>query len=208
MAISIVIVDDHALFRQGLRHILELEGGFTVVGEATNGTEAVQIVRTLQPDIVLMDISMPNSNGIEATQKIKRIRPSTAVILLTMHEDSFFQQEAMKIGASGYVLKRSPYTELFSAIKKVHTGHTYFTPLHEKLDITLMTPISSKFLTVREKEILRMLANGMVNKEISGDLCISIKTVETHRKNIMKKLNLHNLSDIIKYAMAHGLIQQ
>lgn len=208
MAISILIVDDHALFRQGLRHILELEGGFTVVGEASDGSEAVQIVRTLQPDIVLMDISMPNSNGVEATQKIKRILPATGIIFLTMHEDPFLQQEAMQIGASGYVLKRSAYRELFDAIKKVHSGQTYFLPLHVKVDGTLMAPPFYKNLSVREKEILRMLAKGMANKEISGDLCISINTVETHRKNIMKKLNLHSLSDIIKYALVHGLIQQ
>jgi DNA-binding NarL/FixJ family response regulator len=125
-----------------------------------------------------------------------------------MHEDTFLQQEAMKTGASGYVLKRSPYTELFSAIKKVHSGHTYISPLHEKLNTTLKTPTSCNSLTVREKEIFRMLANGMINKEISDYLCISVFTVETHRRNIMNKLNLHSLSDIIKYAMAHGLIQQ
>ncbi len=208
MAISIMIVDDHVLFRQGLKSILELEGGFAVVGEASDGSEAVQRVRELKPDIILMDISMPNSNGIEATRKIKQILPSTAIILLTMHEDTFFQQEAMKIGASGYVLKRSPYTELFIVIKKVHSDHTYISPLHKKLDITLMTPTSCNSLTVRENEIFRMLANGMINKEISDYLCISVYTVETHRRNIMNKLNLHSLSDIIKYAMAHGLIQQ
>ncbi|MBI5193459.1 MAG: response regulator transcription factor [Nitrospirae bacterium] len=208
MAINILIVDDHVLFRHGLKRVLEMEGGFAVVGEASDGNEAVQKARALHPNIILMDISMPNSNGIEATKKIKQILPSTAIILLTMHEDPFLQQEAMKIGASGYILKRASYTELFITIKKVHIDHTNISPLHEKLDITLKPTTPCNSLTVREKEIFRMLAGGMVNKEISEHLCISIYTVETHRKNIMKKLNLHSLSDIIKYAMAHGLIQQ
>ena len=208
MTISILIVDDHALFRQGLKRILELEGGFNIVGEASDGNEAVQLVKTLNPNIVLMDISMPNSNGIEASQKIKRILPSTAIILLTMHEDPFIQHEAMKIGVSGYVMKRSPHTELFDTIKKVHSDHAYFIPQHGKVDVALITPPHYNDLTLREKEILRMLAKGMVNKAISEQLCISIYTVETHRRNIMKKLSLHNLSDIIKYALVHGLIQQ
>lgn len=208
MAINILIVDDHVLFRQGLKHVLEMEGGFAVVGEASDGGEAFQLVKILKPDIVLMDISMPNSNGIEATQKIKRILPSIAIILLTMYEDSFLQKEAMKIGASGYVLKRSPYTELFGVIQKVHTNHAYFISSPKIEDVTLMAPPFFNDLTMREKEILRMLAYGMENKEISKHLCISIYTVGTHRRNIMNKLNLHSLSEIIKYALMHGMMQQ
>lgn len=208
MAIRLLIVDDHALFRQGLKRILALDSGFTVVGEAASGDDAVQLTRTLQPDIVLMDVSMPNTNGVEAAQKLKRIVPATAIILLTMHENNFLQQEAVKIGVSGYILKRSSDRELFDAIKKVHSGSTYFLPLSGKDNSTSIAPYVYKDLTVREKDILRMLAKGMVNREISGQLCISINTVETHRKNIMKKLNLHNLSEIIKYALIHGLIQQ
>lgn len=208
MAISILIVDDHVLFRQGLRRVLELEAGFIVTGEASDGGEAIQLVKTSKPDIVLMDISMPNLNGLEATQKIKHIQPSTNVILLSMHEDSFLQQEAIRIGASAYVLKRSPYTELFSAIKKVHATQISKSPLHEKLDISLKAPTPCSILTLREKEIFRMIANGRLNKEIADYLCISVFTVETHRRNIMKKLKLHNLSDIIRYAMIHGLIKQ
>ncbi len=207
MAINILIVDDHTLFRQGLRRVLELEIDFAVVGEAMDGGEAVKIVKALSPDLILMDISMPNYNGIDAAREIKRMLPATSIIFLTMYEDAFIQQEVIKAGASGYVLKRSMYEELFDAIRKVQSGNTCFLPLEGKIADNLIMPSLNKDLSLREKEILSMLARGMANKEISLHLGITIRTVETHRKNIMKKLNLHCFSDIIKYALAHGLIQ-
>lgn len=206
--IRILLVDDHALFRQGLRRILESENDFTIVGEAYDGDNACEIAKALSPDIILMDISMPNCNGIEASQKIKQILPLTGIILLTMHEDLFLQREGKNIGVSGYVLKKSADKELIDVIRKVHSGQTYFqsepdTPVTVSSDI-----MSFDTLSMREKEILRMLANGMTNIEISGHACISVNTVETHRKNIMKKLKLHSLSEIIKFALVHGLIQR
>lgn len=204
----ILIVDDHALFRQGLRRILESEGRFVVVGEASDGIEAIRMARDLCPNIILMDISMPHFNGMEATRKIKRLLPSTDIILLAMHEDLFLQEEGLRMGASGYLLKKAVDRELFEAIERVNSGQTY-SPSPDKERGESPAPTSSyETLSFREKEILRMLAGGMTNKDIAQHLCISVNTVETHRKNVMKKLNLHNLSEIIKYALIHGLIQR
>lgn len=206
--VNVLIVDDHALFRQGLRRILESLNGISIVGEASDGNEAVQMARETNPDIILMDVSMPHLNGLEATQRIKRILPDTAVILLTMYEDNFLQEDGMRIGASGYLPKKSVDKELFEAIDTVSSGEKYFYPFSQSTRSPSMpSVISYEFLSTREKEILRLLAGGMTNKSISEHLCISINTVETHRKKIMKKLNLHNLSDIIKYTMVHGIIR-
>ncbi|MBI5755816.1 MAG: response regulator transcription factor [Nitrospirae bacterium] len=205
--ISILIVDDHALFRQGLRRILESDHGFAVVGEATDGGEAIQLARELHPNIILMDISMPHLNGLEATQKIKRLLPKTDVLLLTMHEDTFLQEEGLRMGASGYILKKSVDRDLFEAIRRVRSGYPYSPPPNMKGGKSSIVPPSYETLSFREKEILRLLARGMTNREISEFLYISVNTVETHRRNVMKKLNIHNLSEIIKYALVHGLIQ-
>jgi len=211
-AINILIVDDHALFRQGLRRILESLKRITVVGEASDGNEAIQLARETNPDIILMDVSMPHLNGLEATQRIKRILPDTSIILLTMYEDNFLQEDGMNIGASGYLPKKSVDRELFDAIDVVSSGEKYFYRFsqisQDTRSVSQGSVISYESLSAREKEILRLLAGGMTNKDISENLCISINTVETHRKNIMKKLNLHNLSDIIKYTMVHGLLRQ
>lgn len=206
--INVLIVDDHALFRQGLRRILESLKDVSIVGEAADGNEAVQAARETNPDIILMDVSMPHLNGLEATQRIKRILPDTDVILLTMYEDNFLQEDGMKIGASGYLPKKSVDKELFEAIRTVSSGEKYFYqfPQNTKSE-SPSSAISYESLSSREKEILRLLAGGMANKTISEHLCISINTVETHRKKIMKKLKLHNLSDIIKYTLVHGIIR-
>lgn len=206
--ISILLVDDHALFRQGLRRILESEQDFIITGEADDGNNALQMARILSPDIILMDITMPNCNGIEASQKIKQILPMTNIIILTMHEDLFLQKEGKKIGVSGYILKKSADKELIDAIRKVHAGQSYFNTNFESGKTSLSDITSYETLSAREKEILRLLANGMTNMAISEHFCLSVSTVETHRKNIMKKLNLHSLSGIIKFALVHGLIQQ
>lgn len=205
--ISILIVDDHALFRQGLRRILEAEKDFIVTGEAGDGNKALSMAEVLSPSIILMDISMPHCNGIEASQKIKQILPLTNIIILTMHEDFFLQKEGRKIGVSGYILKKSADKELIDAIRTVHSGQSYFNIKVDTEKTSLADITSYDTLSAREKEILRMLANGMANREISEHLCISVNTAETHRKNIMRKLNLHSLSEIIKFALVHGLIQ-
>ncbi|MBI5194549.1 MAG: response regulator transcription factor [Nitrospirae bacterium] len=206
--IRILLVDDHALFRQGLRRILESEKDFTIVGEAYDGDNALEIAGALSPDIILMDISMPNCNGIEASQKIKQMLPLTGIILLTMHEDLFLQREGKNIGVSGYVLKKSADKELIDAIRKVYSGQTFFLSQPDTPVTVSSDTMYYDILSAREKEMLRLLANGMTNIEISRHACISVNTVETHRKNIMKKLKLHSLSEIIKFALVHGLIQR
>lgn len=206
--IKIFIVDDHTLFRQGFRRILESSAGnLRVVGEAPNGSEAIQLVEALRPDIIFMDISMPQMNGLEATRQITEMFPSSHVILLTMYEDPFIQEEGRKAGASGFLLKKSVDREVFESIQEVISGRSYFTTLKvpAKEDRSKGLP-SFDTLSSREKEILRHLANGMSNREIAPFLGISINTVETHRKNLMKKLKLHNMSEIIRYALLHGLI--
>lgn len=211
-AVNVLIVDDHALFRQGLKHILESLKWVSIVGEASDGNEAIHLARETNPDIILMDVSMPHLNGLEATQRIKRILPDTGVILLTMYEDNFLQEDGMRIGASGYLPKKSVDRELFDAIAAVSSGEKYFyrfSQISPDAGSSFPAPvISYESLSAREKEVLRLLAGGMTNKSISEHLCISINTVETHRKKIMKKLDLHNLSDIIKYTMVHGLLRQ
>lgn len=208
--VTILIVDDHTLFRQGLRHILESEAGFSVAGEAADGDEAVKLAKSLRPHVILMDISMPFMNGIEAALKIKKAVPGTHILFLTMHENPFLQEEGQRIGASGYILKKSVDRELFDAIRKILSGSSYFPSPSNRQGKATSVATSSSYdgLSLREKEILRMLAGGMTNKEIAGHLHISVNTVETHRKNFMKKLNLHNLSEVIKYALVHGIIQR
>ncbi len=206
--IKILLVDDHAMFRQGLRRILESESDFMITGEADDGIKALQMAKVLLPDIILMDISMPDCNGIEASQKIKQVLPLTNIIILTMHEDLFLQREGKKIGVSGYILKKSADTELIDAIRKVHSGHTYFN-IEADTSESFSTEIASyDSLSSREKEILRRLVTGMTNSEMAEHFCISVSTVETHRKNVMKKLKLHSLSELIKFALMHGLIQR
>jgi len=202
--INILIVDDHALFRQGLRRILESRKKFTVLGEASDGEEAFRMTKKLRPHIVIMDITMPYSNGLEATQRIKRQFPDVHVLLLTMHEDPFIVEEGLKVGASGYIVKKAVDRELFEAIDKILKGEVHI-PSFSQQDKKISS-YTYKNLSAREQEILRLLASGMTNKDISEFLGISINTVETHRKNFMKKLNLHSLSDIIKYAIIHGII--
>ena len=202
--INVLIVDDHALFRQGLRRILESRKKFVILGEASDGDEAFRMAKKLQPHIIIMDITMPYSNGLEATQRIKRLFPHIHVLLLTMHEDPFIVEEGLKVGASGYIVKKAVDRELFEAIDKILRGEVHI-PSFSQHDKKIAS-YAYKNLSAREQEILRLLAGGMTNKDISEFLGISINTVETHRKNFMKKLNLHSLSDIIKYAIIHGLI--
>jgi DNA-binding NarL/FixJ family response regulator len=206
--IRIFLVDDHVLFRQGLKRILESEEGYSVVGEASDGDSAVQLIPLVQPDIVLMDISMPTLNGMAATRKIKQVFPKAAVLLLTMHEDPFLPGEGLRMGASGYLLKKSADREVLKAINLVRAGLTYFPPLSPReKSFPPPSPLPHENLSSREKEILRHLANGKTNQEIARYLDISVSTVETHRRNLMKKLGFHNLSEIIRYALLHGIIQ-
>ncbi len=212
--ITLMLADDHAVVRSGLRMLLDAQPDMEIVGEAETGVEAIAKTQALRPDIVLMDVEMPEMNGIEATRKIKELVPETAVLALTMYEDDQYFFEMLRAGASGYVPKRAAPDELVNAIRVVSKGEVFLYPtlaahlvndyLHR--DETSVTPDTEEELTPRENEVLIQIAEGLTNPEIAEKLTISIKTVDRHRENIMRKLNLHSRVDLVKYAIRKGLI--
>lgn len=212
--IHLILADDHAVVRSGLRMLLEAQPDIEIVGEAETGEEAVAMVEELKPDAVLMDIQMPDLNGIEATKQIKANSPETKVLALTMHEDDHYFFEMLHAGASGYVLKRAAPDELVNAIRTVCRGEVFLYPTMAKRLVTDYLKRAEKFegskgyrdLTPREQEVLTLIAEGYSNAEIANDLYISIKTVDRHRENIMRKLNMHSRIDLVKYAIRTGLI--
>ena len=212
--IRVLLVEDHTIVRKGLYSLLAAEKDFEIVGEAQNGREAIEKVEVLGPDIVLMDISMPGLNGLEATRQIKKHFPKVNVLILTMHADEEYVFQILQAGASGYILKQSAFEELVSAIRIVWRGESYLSPTVSKtvIDGYLKHASSAKaddgynILTRREGEILQLLAEGSSTREIADTLCISVKTVETHRSHIMEKLNLHNTAELVKYAIRKGII--
>jgi two-component system response regulator NreC len=211
--IRLLLVDDHAVVRSGLRMLLQAQPDMRIVGEAESGTEAIHQVRLHRPDVVLMDIQMPDMNGIESTKEIKRMSASTAVLALTMHEDDQYFFEMLRAGASGYVPKRAAPDELVSAIRTVSQGQVFLYPsLAARLVQSYLgqpraadSPPANE-LTPREQEVLTLIAEGLTNPEIADKLVISTKTVGRHRENIMRKLNLHSRVDLVKYAIREGLI--
>ncbi len=212
--IKLVLADDHAVVRSGLRMLLQAQPDMEIVGEAESGTQALNQVRTLQPDVILMDIQMPGMNGIEATRQIKEAYVDTAVLALTMHEDDQYFFEMLQAGASGYLPKRAAPDELVRAIRTVSRGEVFLYPsLATRLVQTYVGGDAGddsvalvSDLTPREKEVLVLIAEGLTNPEIADKLVISVKTVDRHRENIMRKLNLHSRIDLVKYAIRHGLI--
>ena len=212
--IKLMLADDHAVVRSGLRMLLDAQPDMEIIAEAETGAEAVAKVQDLRPDIVLMDVEMPGMNGIEATQKIKESVPETAVLALTMYEDDQYFFEMLKAGASGYVPKRAAPDELVNAIRTVSKGGVFLYPtLAARLvndylnrDETAVADDDEQDLTPREKEVLVQIAEGLTNPEIAEELTISVKTVDRHRENIMRKLNLHSRVDLVKYAIRKGLI--
>jgi len=212
--IRLLMVDDHEIVRAGLRMLLQAQPDIEIVAEADNGRDAVAKVRELQPDIVLMDISLPDMDGFEATQQIKRARPKTAVLALTMHESDDYFFKMLQAGASGYVPKKAAPTDLVTAIRTVREGGVFLYPaLAKSLVRDYMgraTEGSERAaldgLTEREQEVLKLIADGSTNQEIANQLTISVKTVERHRANIMGKLNLHSRTELVKYAIRKGLI--
>ncbi|KTE92476.1 two-component system response regulator [Desulfitobacterium hafniense] len=208
--IKIFLVDDHTIFRQGIRLLLNLQSDFEVIGEADNGNQAVLMVQQLDPDVVLMDIAMKGMDGLTATKEILAMSPKTKVILLTQHENKEYILPALKIGAAGYVLKRAAADEVVNAIRATYQGRSFLDP--EIADIVINayrhgSDDSYENLTEREREILILLAKGHTNNEIAPILNISSKTVDYHRSNLMKKLSLHNKVELTKYALKKGLIQ-
>ena len=212
MDLKVLIADDHAIFREGLRGLLEREPGMMVVGEATNGIEAVQRSRELRPDVIVMDISMPDMNGIEATRKIVSEHKDIRVLALSMESDRRFIVEVLEAGATGYILKDAFFEELANAIRTVAQGETYLGPRITELiikdyiqRIPDCLPLTHNSLTQRERVMLQLIADGRNTKEIAGEFGISIKTVEVHRQNIMKKLDLYSIAELTKYAVREGL---
>lgn len=212
--LRLLLADDHAVVRSGLRMLLEAQPDFEIVGEAETGTAAVMMVKELKPDAVLMDIQMPDLNGIEATKLIRDESPETRVLALTMHEDDHYFFEMLQAGASGYVLKRAAPDELVQAIRTVCRGEVFLYPTMAKRLVSDYLKRSDENdtaraysdLTEREQEVLTLIAEGLSNAEIANNLYISVKTVDRHRENIMRKLNMHSRIDLVKYAIRTGLI--
>ena len=212
--IRIVLADDHTVMRSGLRLLLEREPSFSVAGEASDGRAAVQMVEKLSPDVVVMDIAMPNLNGIEAAARIAESRPQTAVVMLSMHSDESYVLRALKAGARGYLLKDSAESDLISAVKNVNEGRTFFSPAISNLLVEEYireirgrgVEDSYELLTPRERELLQLMAEGKTTKEIAAELGLSPYTVDTHRSNLMRKLNLNGLAELILYAVRKGVI--
>jgi len=210
--IRVLLADDHAIVREGVRLLLNAQPDIEVVGEASNGEQALALARTLAPDIVLMDIGMPGMNGLEATQALKAAQPQTNILVLTMHEGEDYFFRILAAGASGYLLKGASSGELLSAIRAVHAGGVYLYPtMAKKLmgDYLKGQKVGSERdpLTPREREVLKLIAEGKTNREIAEELVLSQNTVQTHRLHLMEKLNLHNRTELIKYAMRRGLIE-
>ena len=212
--IRLLLADDHVVVRSGLRMLLQAREDIEIVGEAENGREAIEKVRTLHPDVVLLDVQMPDMNGIDATRRIKAVAPETAVLALTMHEDDHYFFEMLHAGASGYVPKRAAPDELVKALHTVSQGNVFLYPsLATRLVKDYLQraesgdqPLVQDDLTPRELEVLTLIAEGLTNAEIADRLVISVKTVDRHRENLMRKLNLHNRIDLVKYALKMGLI--
>ena len=212
--IRILIADDHGIVRAGIRSLLENQPDMEVVGEAADGWEAVALATRLRPDVVLMDIAMPGLRGMEATQEIHQRVPEVRVLALTMHDREEYFFAMLEAGASGYVLKEGAPEELLTAIRSVHRGEAFLSPAVTRLVLedylaNRNAGATSRFdhLTLREKEVLQLAAEGKTNREIADTLSISIKTVEKHRSSLMHKLGLRSLSDLIKYAISKGLIE-
>lgn len=212
--IRILLADDHVVMRRGLRLLLETQSGFTVVAEASDGSEAVERARATAPDVAVLDIAMPNLNGVDAAQRIHEMHPDTAIVILSMHSDEAYVLRALRAGARGYLLKDSAEGDLIEAIRRVSDGKTFFSPeISRMLAEDYVREIRTRgfadsydLLTSREREILHLLAQGRSNKEIAALWNLSTYTVETHRRNLQEKLNLRNFADLVLYAVRKGII--
>jgi len=214
MPIRILIADDHGVLRAGLRVLLDAEPELEVVGEATNGEEALNLAMDKRPNVVLLDISMPGPGGIEVTRRLAAALPSARVLILTIHEDEALLREAMRAGAAGYITKRAIEPELINAIHAVWRGDVYIHPAMTRAllqDMSITTPSGREALveplTPRETEVLRLIAHGHTNRQAAEILSISTRTVESHRANIMDKLGVRGRVELVRYAMEHGLLE-
>jgi len=210
--IRILLADDHAVLRAGLRALLAAQDDLEVVGEASDGAEAIRLCQTLRPDVVVMDIGMPGVSGIDATARIKRDLPGTKVLILSMHDDRGYLRQVLRVGASGYVLKKAADTELLAAIRAAARGEVFLDPtLAKALVDEVMEPKTAggeaPALSDREREVLRLLAHGHTNQQVADRLCISVKSVETYKARLMEKLGLKGRAELVRHALQHGLLK-
>jgi len=210
--IRILLADDHAVLRAGLRALLAAQGDLEVVGEASEGAEAIRLCQALRPDVVVMDISMPGVSGIDATACIKRDLPSTKVLILSMHDDRGYLRQVLRVGASGYVLKKAADTELLAAIRAAARGDVFLDPalakaLVDEVVEPRVTSAEPPALSDREREVLRLLAHGHTNQQVADRLCISVKSVETYKARLMEKLGLKGRAELVRHALQHGLLK-
>jgi DNA-binding NarL/FixJ family response regulator len=207
--IRILLADDHAVVRQGFKMILSAQPDMEIVGEAGNGREAVELAEELKPDVVVMDVAMPELNGIEATRRLGASVPHARVVALSMHKDSVYVREVLRAGARAYLLKESVSGDLVAAVRAVSQGEGYLSPAVSNAVLDdyrkhVTDPID--LLSSREREVLQMLAEGKTNKEIAGVLNLSVYTVDAHRGRIMEKLNLHSINELVRFAVRNGLV--
>ena len=215
MSIHILLADDHAILRAGLKMMLNAQPDMEVIGEAHDGRQALHEALRLHPDVILMDITMPDMNGIEATRQVKKQLPDVKVLILTMHENDEYVFQALRAGASGYLLKEAADTDLINALHVIQSGNFYLSPTAQSVMVgDYLQRVhageekdSYSSLTEREREILKLVAEGFTNNQIAERLVISPKTVDTHRTHIMDKLNLHSRAELVKYAMRRGLLE-
>jgi DNA-binding NarL/FixJ family response regulator len=213
--IRLFLADDHRIFLEGLVRLLQDHPAFEILGTAGNGRSALKQIRALRPDVVLIDISMPQLNGLETTRLIRQTSPNTKVVVLSMHESEEFLTRVLESGAIGYLLKDSSAEELFLAVQEAYQGNSYLSPVLSRRLIDGYLQIKDREkatnpepqLTGREREILQLLVEGRSNQEAAKSLDLSLKTVETHRKKIMKKLNCHHFAELVKYAIRNGIIE-
>lgn len=214
--ISVLLVDDHTVVRQGLKALLRPEEDIEVIGEAENGRVAVQMARKTPPDVVVMDVAMPLLNGLEATRQILKSAPNTKILVLTSYGDDDCVQQMTEAGVSGYLLKQTAANDLLKAIREVQKGNAFFSPtiakrLRDQCREAFANgqPVKKTIeLTSREAEVLQLIAEGFSNKQIAAELCISIKTVEKHRQQVMNKLNIHDVAGLTRYALSKGMVDR
>ncbi len=214
--ITVLLAEDHMVLREGLRTLLGLEPDIEVVGEAETGRQAVELAMKLKPSVILMDIAMPSLNGLEATKQIRLAVPDTKILILSAHSDDAYVEQIIQLGASGYLIKQTSFQSLAKAVREVHKGNQYFSPSITKhfgdrpwkaTGKEAMVKKSLDTLSSREAEVLQLVAEGGANKNIASELGISIKTVEKHREHLMRKLGLHDIAGITRYAIAAGVIE-